>query len=158
MTANRKRLLLILLGAAILLGVAAVAAAPIVAGLDPKLKADSAILTGIPFILAFVGVVVLFIDAIILLATILNNRVPLKTFKLIEYLMIGGIVFGVVGMFQPFVMAWYTWGFVVLLLATLGYITWSHIVPYAPVDRAVHRHDSFGTVSIADVEQAEIQS
>ena len=50
-------------------------------------------------------------------------------------LLIGGIVVGIVGMFQPFVQVFYTLGFVVLLISLLCFIAWSHIIPRAEQQR-----------------------
>ena len=157
MTFGRKRLLLILLGAAILFWLAGIAAGPIVDRLDPKTKSDNAIVNGIPFILIFIGIIIAFIDFIILVATRLNNNIPEGVYRTIERILIVGIVFGVVGMFQPFTVWWYTIGFVVLLVSTIGYIFWSHLLPRLPVDRAAHRGDGLGSVSISEIEQHEIQ-
>ena len=55
---------------------------------------------------------------------------------------------GVIGMFQPFVMLFYTLGFIVLFVSLLSYIAWSHIVP-----RGEHRAAELGSVSIGEVEK-----
>ncbi|MCC7162758.1 MAG: hypothetical protein IT331_09725 [Anaerolineae bacterium] len=129
MNAKRKRLLLLLLGIAVLLWVMGLAAMPIVDGLDPKTKASNTILSGIPFILIFIGVIIAFINLTIFAATVWNNKLPDTVFRPIERILIGGIVFGIVGMFQPFTVALYTLGFIILLISTIGYIFWSHIIP-----------------------------
>jgi len=129
MTAKRKQLLLILLGVAVLLCVLGIVAQPIVDGLDPKTKTSNAILNGIPFILIFIGVIVAFIDFTILMATVWNNKLPDTVHRPIERLLIIGIVGGIIGMFQPFTVTLYTLGFIVLLVSTIGYIFWSHIIP-----------------------------
>ena len=43
--------------------------------------------------------------------------------------LIGGILLGILGMFQPWVFGLYKTGFFVLLFSTLGFILWSHVVP-----------------------------
>jgi hypothetical protein len=157
MSAGRKKLLFILLAVAIGLWIAGAMAIPYVDGLDPKTRADAVIVNGIPFILIFIGVIVAFIDFIILMATLLNNKISEKTYRPIERVCIGGIVFGVVGMFQPFVIWWYTFGFVILLVSTIGYIFWSHIVPRVKIERAVHHDSGLGSVSIGEIEQHKVQ-
>lgn len=129
MSAKRKQLLLILLGIAVLLWVLGIALMPVIEGLDAETKADNTILSGIPFILIFIGVIIAFIDFTILTATLWNNKLPDTIFRPVERILIGGIVLGIVGMFQPFVMPLYTYGFMILLVSTIGYIFWSHIVP-----------------------------
>jgi hypothetical protein len=129
MSAGRKRLLLILLGLAAVLWVAAIVLSPIMDGLPAATRADNTILSGIPFILTFIGIIIAFIDFIILMATVLNHKISDDLHRSVERILIGGIVFGVIGMFQPFALVLYTYGFILLLVATLGYIFWSHIVP-----------------------------
>ena len=133
MSAKRKQLLLILLGIAVLLWVLGIAMIPIVEGLDAETKANNTILSGIPFILIFIGIIIAFIDFTILMATLWNNKLPDTIFRPIERLLIGGIVLGIVGMFQPFIMPLYTYGFIILLVSTIAYIFWSHIVPRVTV-------------------------
>lgn len=157
MSAGRKKLLLILLGVTILLWALGAALIPVVDSVDPKTKADNVILNGIPFILLFIGIIVAFIDSIIFAATKWNNKISHRTYSIIERSLIGGIVFGVVGMFQPFTIYWYTLGFIVLLLSTLGYIFWSHIIPRLPIELAAHPHEGLGSVSIGEIEKHQVQ-
>lgn len=153
MSAGRKRLLLILLAIAVVLWAAAIILAPVVEGLDTKTRADNTILSGIPFILTFIGVIIAFIDFIILMATRLNHNISENVFRPVEQFLIAGIVLGIIGMFQPFFIVLYTYGFILLLVSTLGFIFWSHIVPRVKIDRAAHHDEGLGTVSVAQVEQ-----
>ena len=157
MSASRKRLLIILLAIAVVLWIAGAIATPIVDGLDAKTRADNTILSGIPFILTFIGIIIAFIDFIILMATRLNHNISAGVYRSIERALIAGIVLGVVGMFQPFALVLYTYGFILLLISTLGFIFWSHIVPRIHADRATHPHDGLGTVSIAEVEHKQVE-
>jgi hypothetical protein len=157
MNASRKRLLIILLAVAIALWIAGVVAGPIVDGLDAKTKADNTILRGIPFILNFIGIIVAFVDFIIFMATRLNNNISESIYRPIERALIAGIVLGVIGMFQPFTVVLYTIGFIVLLVSTIGYIFWSHIIPRMRIDRATHHEEGLGTVSVAQVEQKQVE-
>lgn len=157
MSAARKRLLIILLAIAVALWIAGAVASPIVAGLDVKTRTDNTIVNGIPFILTFIGIIVAFIDVIIFVATRLNNNIAESTYRPIERLLIAGIVLGVIGMFQPFTVVLYTYGFILLLISTLGFIFWSHIMPRTKIDRATHPHDGLGSVSISEIEQHEAQ-
>ena len=149
MAKGRKRLLIGMLIVALGFIVAGVIDTQIVAAtLTPKDLADNPLAGGIPFLLIFIGILLSYIDLIIFMATKLNNRISEKTFRPIERLLIAGIVLGVIGMFQPFVMLFYTLGFIVLFVSLLTYIAWSHIVP-----RGEHRAAEIGSVSIGDVEK-----
>lgn len=150
MSAGRKKLLLILLGVAVVLWVIGAALIPVIESVDAKTKADNVILNGVPFILIFIGIIVAFIDFIILMATRLNNKISEKTYSPIEKVLIGGIVLGVVGMFQPFTVVLYTLGFIVLLISTLSYIAWSHVVPRIELDRT-------SSAPIGEIEQHNLQ-
>lgn len=149
MTKGRKRLLIGMLIVALGFIVVGVIDTQIVAAtLTPQNLADNPLAGGIPFLLIFVGILLSYIDLIIFMATKLNNRVSEKIFRPIERLLIAGIVLGIVGMFQPFVMTFYTLGFIVLFVSLFGYIAWSHIVP-----RGEHRGGEIGSVSITEVEK-----
>lgn len=117
------------IAAIILIALGAIAIPLIQSATTSQQRADNVLLSAAPFILIFVAIILLFITLIWWIATQLNHNVPEKTYRPIEYALIGGIVFGIVGMFQPWVFIWYQWGFVILLLSTLSFILWSHIVP-----------------------------
>lgn len=155
MTAGRKRLLLILLGVAIALWALGAVTTPMAEGLDVKTKTDNVILVGLPFILIFIGIIIAFIDFIILMASLLNGKVAVSTYKPIERLLIAGIVLGVIGMFQPFSVTLYTFGFLLLLVSTLTYIFWSHIMPRVKIDRATHHEEGLTSVSVSQIEKNE---
>jgi hypothetical protein len=95
----------------------------------PEELADNVILNAIPFVLIFVAILLTFIGLIVVLAGLLNKRVSHSVYRIIESLLIAGIVLGVLGMFQPWLFAAYTYGFILLLFSTLAFIVWSHIVP-----------------------------
>jgi len=59
----------------------------------------------------------------------LNGNISQRAFGLIEKTIIGGILLGIVGMFQPWVLPAYGLGFHVLLVSTLAYVVWSHVTP-----------------------------
>jgi hypothetical protein len=82
-----------------------------------------------PFILIFVAILLAFISLINMSSSVLNDHIPLRIYLVIERILIVGIVLGVVGMFQPWLMIFYKIGFMVLLVSTLGFIWWSHVKP-----------------------------
>ncbi len=148
MTKGRKRLLIgMLLVALGFIVVGIIDTQIVVATLTPKDLADNPLAGGIPFLLIFIGILLSYIDLIIFMATKLNNRISEKVFRPIERLLIAGIVLGIIGMFQPFVMTFYTLGFIVLFVSLLSYIAWSHLVP-----RGEHRTE-ISSVSIGEVEK-----
>jgi hypothetical protein len=52
-----------------------------------------------------------------------------KTYSRVERVLIGLILLGIVGMFQPIVIDLYRYGFLLLLFSTLGFIIFSHMSP-----------------------------
>lgn len=99
----------------------------------------NALLSGIGFLSVFIAIILFYISAIWWLALRLNGRVATKTYRLIEYVLIGGIILGIVGMFQPWVFAAFRYGFYLLLLATVGFIAWSHVTPAAEVETVISK-------------------
>jgi hypothetical protein len=113
--------------ALIVLGFVASRVIPSVA--TPQQLATNVLLSAIPFILIFVGILLFYITLIVLVASSLNGVVSPRVYNAITRVVIAGILLGIFGMFQPWVMAFYTRGFSVLLIATLSYILWSHVTP-----------------------------
>jgi len=111
----------------IVLGVIAMQVIPRIA--TPEQLAKNVLLSAIPFILIFAAIIILYISFIWALATALKDVIPARTHTLIMRIIIAGILLGIVGMFQPWAMVFYTYGFVLLLFSTLTYIVWSHITP-----------------------------
>jgi len=91
--------------------------------------ADNVFLNAIPFLLIFVAILLTFILLIIILGGMLNDNVPPRIYKIIESILIAGIVFGVIGMFQPWLFLAYKYGFIILLISVLLFIVWSHVSP-----------------------------
>jgi len=81
------------------------------------------------FIAGFVTILLAFAFFIALVAAKLSGRVSQQVFGLIEKILVGGIVLGIFGMFQPWVLSGYRIGFQVLFFSTLAYTVWSHITP-----------------------------
>lgn len=83
----------------------------------------------IPFFGAFVGVLLLFILLIVLVARRFDRKIPNRTYKSIENLIVFAIVFSVICMFNPWSFVPYRYGFGMLVIATLSFILWSHVAP-----------------------------
>lgn len=91
--------------------------------------ARNVLLAAIPFILVFASIIIAFMSLVWFAASRLSDNIPEKTYRPIEYILIGGIVLGIIFMFQPWVFELYRVGFFLLLISTLFYILWSHIRP-----------------------------
>ncbi len=91
--------------------------------------ARNVLLSAIPFILVFVAILLFFISLIWFVASKLNETISPSIYHPVERVLIGGIVFGVFGMFQPWTFVLYKPGFMVLFFSLLGFILWSHIKP-----------------------------
>ena len=90
---------------------------------------DNVFINAVPFVLIFVAIILTFIAVIYVVASMLDNNISLRAHRIIEQILIVGIVLGVVGMFQPWLFEGYKYGFVLLLISTLCFILWSHITP-----------------------------
>jgi len=106
------------------------AANPIIKALTTqKQRNTNVLLSAIPFILIFVAILLVFISLINMSASVLNDHISQRVFLIVERILIGGIAAGIFGMFQPWLMIFYKYGFIVLLVSVLGFIWWSHIKP-----------------------------
>ncbi|MGB7115269.1 MAG: hypothetical protein WBD56_03930 [Anaerolineales bacterium] len=103
---------------------------PIIRSLaTPEQLAQNVLLNAIPFILIFAAIILAFIAVIAFVADALNSNISQRLYKVIERLLIGGIVLGILGMLQPWLHLAYKYGFLLLLFSTLGFILWSHVTP-----------------------------
>ena len=93
----------------------------------------NAILSGFQFLSIFIAVIIFYASAIWYLAYKLNGRIPDRIYRIIEFALIGGIILGIIGMFQPWFFPAFRYGFYLLLASTIGYIAFSHISP-APAE------------------------
>lgn len=122
-------------------------ASPVIKALTTeKQRATNVLLSAIPFILIFVAILLAFISLINMTASVLNNNISPRIYRAIEAILIAGIVLGIFGMFQPWLMVLYKVGFLVLLVSTLGFIWWSHIKP-----KGVRRQKEAGSASGQEV-------
>jgi hypothetical protein len=84
------------------------------------------------FLVGFLIVLFAYIFFIRWVAARLNDNISAERYAAIERICIGGIVVGVVAMFQPWFFLGYRYGFLLLLFSTLSFIVWSHVTPAAP--------------------------
>jgi hypothetical protein len=116
--------------AVIVLLISGAAAGPIIRSVvAPEQLVRNILLVGLPFILIFAAIVLTFIGIIAIASRAANEKLSEEAFRKVEMLFIGGIVIGVISMYQPWLFAAYRYGFTLLLVSTLGFILWSHIVP-----------------------------
>ena len=147
MTKSRFRLpvgLFIAIAVTLILGL--VAQPAITALTTEKQRVTNVLLSAIPFILIFVSILLVFISLINMSASVLNDNISPRIHRAIETVLIAGIVLGIFGMFQPWLLILYKIGFMVLLVSTLGFIWWSHIKP-----KRVRRQKEAGSRSSQDV-------
>jgi hypothetical protein len=116
-------------GIAILLFVVAAVFGSVASGLVSETTRASVLFQAIPFFMAFVGILLIFILLIMLVALRFNGKVPRRTYKGIENLAIAGILFGTVCLFNPWSLVPYRYGFLILLVSLLAFILWSHVIP-----------------------------
>jgi hypothetical protein len=117
----------------LVLGIAAI---PLVQNIfSEEQLARNAILSGIPFILIFAAIIIFFMSFIWFISNRLNFRISTRTYDLVEKIIIGGIILGIVLMFQPWVFVLFRYGFYLLLIATLAFLVWSHIAPQESVEQ-----------------------
>jgi len=118
-------------------------------------KQQEVLIKAIPFVAVFVSIVLAFVCLIVIMAVLLNGKVPQRTYTPIEWIIITGIFIGVVGLFQMWKLiglfkGWklfpYQYGFLVLLASLLAFMIWSHITPmpaslsreHPPLTRRAH--------------------
>ena len=136
MEVSRPRIpVTLLIVIAILLVLGFVAGRYIRATVTEEQLADNIFIGAIPFVLIFAAIILGFIAIIYVVASMLNNNISKRTHRMIEQILIGGIVLGVVGMFQPWIFVGYRYGFLLLLISTLGFILWSHVTPKSEIQQ-----------------------
>ena len=94
----------------IILGVAAYFL--IQATATPEQLAQNVLLSALPFILIFIAIILLFATLIIFASTRLSNNIGERPHRTIEWIAMAGIVLGIFGIFQPWVFALYSIGFI----------------------------------------------
>lgn len=87
------------------------------------------LLSAIPFVLIFVAILLAFITLIALASKLLSHNVPVRTYRLVERIIIAGIALGVIGVFQPWLFALYRIGFFTVLISWLCFMLWNHVKP-----------------------------
>ena len=109
--------------------------------------AKNVMISAIPFILIFASIIVAFMSLVWFASSRLSDNISEKIYRPIEYALIGGIVLGIIFMFQPWVFQLFKIGFFILLGSTIGYILWSHVRP-----KAAEVETEIGSVPVSEIE------
>ena len=91
--------------------------------------ARNVLLAATPFILTFVAIILLFITFVMAVNYLVSGRIAARPHYIVEMIVIVCILAGIFGIFQQWVKAFYSAGFLLLLFSTLAFIVWSHIAP-----------------------------
>lgn len=94
-----------------------------------KQQINNVILVAIPFICYFVAILLVYIFIINVVGQVLSRRVPEKIYKVLNFIIIAGIIVGIIMMMQPFTIVLYKISFMVVLVSLLLFIIWSHVSP-----------------------------
>ncbi|MBZ0297503.1 MAG: hypothetical protein K8L99_33405, partial [Anaerolineae bacterium] len=113
----------------------------------PPEQQQQVLIQAIPFIAIFVSIVLAFACLIVLVAIAFNGKVPQRTYRPVERIIIAGIFIGIVGLFQGWRLFPYEYGFLVLLVSVLLFMVWSHLTPMSlrqskqilPLSQRAHR-------------------
>jgi hypothetical protein len=92
-------------------------------------RIDNVIVIAVPFICFFVAILLIYIFLINLFSQILNHKISPRIYKPLNYLIIAGIIGGILMMLQPFTIVLYKVSFMVVLVSLLLFIFWSHVIP-----------------------------
>jgi hypothetical protein len=97
---------------------------------------NAILIMAIPFVAAFIAVLLTFILLIFIVALRFNRKIPARTYQPVERVIIVGIIAGVVLLFQPFHFVGYKYGFPLLLVSLLAFIMFSHVLPKSSKEEA----------------------
>ncbi len=92
-------------------------------------RQQEVLIKAVPFVAIFVAIVLAFICLVVIVAITLGGKVPLRSYRPIEFILIAGILIGVVGLFQGWKMFVYEYGFLIVLFSLLAFMIWSHLSP-----------------------------
>ena len=102
---------------------------PVTSKAPEKITAMTVLVSGVPFLLVFAAILLTYIGLIILISRYFNGYLLEKNFYRLFYTCMGGIVIGILFMFQPVTQSLYSIGFTLLLVSLLSFIAVSHITP-----------------------------
>ncbi len=115
-------------GTAIIALIVCLLSPSLIQSLDEDVQ-EQVLVQAIPFFSAFVAILMTYILIIVLLMIRFTGKIPHRIYRPVDMLITIGIISGIVCLFQPFIFVAFRYGFQLLLLSTLLFIVWSHIVP-----------------------------
>lgn len=86
-------------------------------------------MTAAVFIPMIIGLIVAFGFFIAFVSRKRSGNVKRRTYLTIILVIVGGIIGGIVLMFQPWTPAVFNLGFDLVLISTLAFMVWSHVTP-----------------------------
>jgi len=116
-------------GGAIIAVIVSLLFPPISMALFSEEARNAVLVQAIPFVAAFIAVLLTFILLIFMVALRFNGKIPARTYVPVERTIIVGILAGVIFLFQPFHFVGYKYGFQLVLISLLTFIVYSHVVP-----------------------------
>jgi hypothetical protein len=116
-----------LIAAAVIFGLSFATRPLIAAFVPPEVASSEVLIIAVPFLFIFVPIILSYMSFIVFVGKLLEQRVPERVYKVIEYMFIAGIVLGILGMFQPWAFPLFKIGFFVLFGSLLGFMVWSHV-------------------------------
>jgi len=96
---------------------------------NPEIPGTNVLMNGLPFLLVFVGILLIYIGLIVTVSRYYSGYLPEKRFLPVFTACMIGIVLGILMMFQAFSPTLYTIGFLVLLFSLLSFMIVGHITP-----------------------------
>jgi hypothetical protein len=117
----------LLIAAVVVFGLSFATRPLIAAFVPPETASSDVLIIAIPFLFLFVPIILAYMSVIVFVGKLLQDRVPERVYKGIEYVFIAGIVLGILGMFQPWAFVLFKAGFFVLFGSLLGFMIWSHV-------------------------------
>jgi len=101
----------------------------ILINIPEQTRVDNVILIAVPFICYFVAIILVYIFLINVISQILNHRISPKIYKPINFIIIAGIIGGIILMLQPFSIVLFRFSFMIVLVSLLMFMVWSHVIP-----------------------------
>lgn len=101
----------------------------VLTGIPEQTQIDNVILIAVPFICYFVAILLVYIFLINISGQLLRGRVSEKLYKLLNMILIAGIIIGIIMMLQPLSMVIFKISFVIVLISLLLFMVWSHVTP-----------------------------
>jgi hypothetical protein len=90
---------------------------------------DNLMIMAIPFLAIFIAILLFYIGLINTLMRAFSGHIPPRVYRVLFGAAVVGIVLGVIMMFQPWALAIYRVGFMILLVSLLSFMVISHISP-----------------------------